>query len=119
MDTNEFMKQMANQPKISGTERNKIIENSLESANPKIKCVIVMEELAELQQEISKQLRGCGNDFHLIEEMADVYICLEYLTRIFAFTDKAIQTAIDVKLSRERERIIYKNSGRGIYFYED
>lgn len=105
MDTNEFMKRMANQPIISVDKRKEIIESSIKNDSPTTKCVIVMEELAELQQEVSKQLRDCGNDFHLIEEMADVYICLEYLTRIFAFTDNAVQTAINVKLQREWERL--------------
>lgn len=41
--------------------------------------VIAMEELAELQQAISKGIRGKLNKDNLTEEIADVYIILEWI----------------------------------------
>ena len=73
--------------------------------------VIAMEEMSELQKEISKCLRGKGNRSDLLQEMADVYICLAYVQAIcaddpeFAFSDKDLDDAIDVKLLRCHERI--------------
>lgn len=61
-----------------------------------------MEEMAELQQQISKQIRGYDDRYGLLEEMADVYISLKLLESIFNVTPEEMQKAIDVKLARER-----------------
>lgn len=104
MDIKEFKKRMASHPVLSEQERKAIIEQSLENDSERMKCIIAIEELAELQQEVSKQLRHCGDNFHFVEKIADVYICLRYLIDIFCFSNGAIQTAINVKLLREQER---------------
>lgn len=41
--------------------------------------LIVIEELSELQKEIVKHFRGKGDLWSLVDEMADVYICLKNL----------------------------------------
>ncbi len=64
-----------------------------------------MEEFAELQQQISKQIRGYGDRLGLLEEMADAYICLSFLESIFDVSPDDLQKAIDVKLQRERENL--------------
>ena len=61
-----------------------------------------MEEMAELQQQISKQIRGYDDRYGLLEEMADVYISLKLLESIFNVTPEEMQKAINVKLARER-----------------
>lgn len=61
-----------------------------------------MEEFAELQQQISKQIRGYEDRVGLLEEMSDAYICLEFLKSIFDITESDVKRAIDVKLLRER-----------------
>nr|DAP25225.1 MAG TPA: NTP-PPase-like protein [Caudoviricetes sp.] len=58
--------------------------------------------MAELQQQISKQIRGYDDRYGLLEEMADVYISLKLLESIFNVTPEEMQKAIDVKLARER-----------------
>ena len=63
-----------------------------------------MEEFAELQQQVSKQIRGYGDKLGLLEEIADAYICLSFLESIFDVKPEDLQKAIDVKLQRE-ERI--------------
>ena len=39
-----------------------------------------------------------------MEEMADAYICLEFLKSIFNITPEELQKAMDVKLQRERNK---------------
>ena len=65
---------------------------------------IIKEEFAELTQAISKQIRGYDNRIGLLEEMADAYICLEFLKSIFNITPEELQKAMDVKLQRERNK---------------
>lgn len=89
---------------LSDKERRRIIRRSVESQPWKLKCTIAMEEFAELTQAISKQIRGYDNRIGLLEEMADAYICLEFLKSIFNITPEELQKAMDVKLQRERNK---------------
>lgn len=63
-----------------------------------------MEEFAELQQQVSKQIRGYDDRIGLLEEMADAYIVLEFLKSIFNISEEDMQKAVDVKLERERRK---------------
>lgn len=64
---------------------------------------------AELQQQISKQIRGYGDRIGLLEEMADAYICLRFLESIFDIEADDLQKAIDVKLDQERGNLNGRN----------
>jgi hypothetical protein len=66
--------------------------------------VVALEELAELQKEITKQLRGEGNLDHLSEEMADVQIMLDQLEIMFANRGD-VATWQNVKAARLAQRI--------------
>ena len=59
----------------------------------------------KLIQAISKEKRGKHDKQHLIEEMADVYICLEMLMEIYNISSKEIESMIERKQQREIERI--------------
>lgn len=48
--------------------------------------------------------RGYDNRIGLLEEMADAYICLEFLKSIFDITPEELQKAMDIKLQRERNK---------------
>lgn len=50
----------------------------------------------------SKEIRGYHDQYGLLEEMADAYICLNFLESIFNISPEEIQKAIDVKLYREK-----------------
>lgn len=67
--------------------------------------IICMEELAELGQQTSKQLRGIGDKFNLLEEMADVFLGLEYLKDICGISQLELHKAINVKLDRVERNI--------------
>lgn len=80
MDRNRFIQCMKSNIELSDKERRRIIRRSVESQPWKLKCTIAMEE------------------------MADAYICLEFLKSIFNITPEELQKAMDVKLQRERNK---------------
>ena len=62
--------------------------------------IISMEEMAECQQAISKQLRGKGNDLNLSEEIADVIFSCFVLTKIYNIDIDDIKKIINIKMNR-------------------
>lgn len=66
--------------------------------------LICLEELSELQKEITKHLRGKGNTRDIVEEMADVYICLKTLQAGMYISDREINEAITEKTDRYLRR---------------
>ena len=100
MNRNRFIQCMKSNIELSDKERRR----SVEGQPWKLKCTIAMEEFAELTQAISKQIRGYDNRIGLLEEMADAYICLEFLKSIFDITPEELQKAMDIKLQRERNK---------------
>ncbi len=77
--------------------------------------LVAMEELSELQKAVSKLVRypeertkpfdfkGLRNN--LIEEMADVLICMDQLKEYYNITHAEIQINIDSKQARQRRRL--------------
>ena len=77
---------------------------------PKMQCIIAMEECAELIQAISKLQRfivkrGSKKWDNIVEEIADVLICIEQLKLMYCITDKDIQGFIDFKVERQVKRM--------------
>lgn len=72
---------------------------------------ICMEECAELIKEISKYKRATSHGEQieyrggLVEEMADVLICLDMLMLIFDITPDEVDRDVRVKMRRNLERI--------------
>lgn len=54
--------------------------------------IVAIEELAELQKELTKWLRGKGDISHIAEEITDVRIMTEQLEFIFACKNEIINT---------------------------
>lgn len=81
----------------------------------KMQSLVAMEELAELQKAISKLVRNPeektkplefkGLRHNLIEEMADVIICMDQLKEYYNITHAEIQINIDSKQARQRRRL--------------
>lgn len=67
--------------------------------------IVVMEELAELSQAISKVLRGEEDRDNLIEELADVSICIEVVKDICNISQDLLDRAISVKADRIRKKL--------------
>lgn len=103
MNRSRFIQGLKSDIQLSEKERKRIIRNSIKKYPWKLKCTVAMEEFAELQQQVSKQIRGYGDKLGLLEEIADAYICLSFLESIFDVKPDDLQKAIDVKLQRERE----------------
>lgn len=68
-------------------------------------CIIAIEELSELQKEITKGLRYPGSDpEHLIEEIADVLISIGIIQSIFGITDDQITDELLRKMQKNLAR---------------
>lgn len=67
--------------------------------------LVAIEEMSELIKEIVKHLRGKGDKEHIAEELADVYVVLEYIKKIFGVSTKEIEERGLNKLYREESRI--------------
>ena len=86
-----------------------VIENALDKWGSMSELVVTIEELSELQKEVTKQIRNEGKMENLVEEMADVYIVMEYLKLIFAINDEDIKTEIAFKIGRLMSRLGEEN----------
>lgn len=84
--------------------KNKVIE-MLEHGSFPMNNMICVEELAELQKEVSKMFRCKGNKQNLLEEMADVSIVLEMLKIMYEVNDLELEAMTVKKMARNIERI--------------
>ena len=85
-----------------------IVSKSIKHYGEGIQSVVCMEELSELSQAISKEIRGIGDRSNLVEEIADVTICLEILKQIFAVTNVELEEWVKFKQERNLKRIKYE-----------
>ena len=74
--------------------------------------MVHMEECAELIQAVSKMRRVTyygGDDTaardNLVEEIADVLICVKQMQEIYGIADRDIQQMVDVKCRRQEARL--------------
>ena len=78
----------------------RIIDKSIKHYGEEIQSTVCMEECAELIQVISKAKRGKINQNNMIEEIADVLICIEMLKQIYNITDPQIEDWAEWKQKR-------------------
>lgn len=114
MDKNKFVKQFATEKPIVDNEWALRVINDGINANSKDtnprghrNLIIVMEELAELQQAISKELRDKGDSVNLLEELADVQICIHFVQDICNISDEDLNKAMNIKLKR-LEKVLHE-----------
>lgn len=69
-----------------------------------MQMIVAMEEMAELQKEISKYIRETGSIAHIAEEIADVSIMLEQMVLVFD-CQKRVQTEREYKVQRLERRL--------------
>lgn len=81
-----------------------ILENELTTFGAEAQILMVMEEMAELQKELCKNLRGKDNVANIAEEIADVQIMLEQMTLLYD-CEHAVQANREYKLMRLESRI--------------
>lgn len=91
---------------ITGIKINKgVITESILHYGKNNQSTVCMEECAELIQAISKAKRGKINRDNMIEEIADVLICIEMLKQMYMISDEKINKWIEKKQAREAERM--------------
>lgn len=100
------------------TINQEIIGRAIKKYGKNMQQNVAMEECAELIQTISKKIRENENTAitkkvfnrkHLIEEMADVLICIETLKQIHKVTTEELQSEINRKQERQKRRIETKD----------
>lgn len=90
----------------TGIKINKgIIAESILHYGKNNQSTVCMEECAELIQAISKAKRGKIDRDNMIEEIADVLICIEMLKQMYMISDEKINKWIGRKQEREAERM--------------
>lgn len=78
--------------------------------------IVTMEELAELQQAISKYLRDKPDFDNIHEEVADVLLCLDKLIHHLDLSPDYIREWLRYKLERNKKRgDNYEFTGTYIY----
>lgn len=114
MDLEKFSSKLYKAPiSVDKIRLNDILDLSMDKLDEKglfkgyMNAIIVMEELAELAQAISKQLREKNNKYtdNLLEELADVCICTEYIKKIFNINDIILNKAINVKVKELEKKL--------------
>lgn len=67
--------------------------------------MMLLEEMAELQKEICKDMRGMPNPEAIIAEVADVLIMLEQIQMMYRISETKLHTVTNEKLHRQLRRI--------------
>lgn len=79
-------------------------KNNYMQDNKMYQLVVVIEEMAELTQELTKMLRGRDNRTGVVEELADVQLCVWVTMKMLGITDKELNQAIQVKSDRQKNK---------------
>lgn len=81
------------------------ILQSIDAFGKQHQSIVCIEEPSELIKAITKLLRKpSGETTNLTEEMADVYICLIMLQKMYNIEDEDIQQWLDYKTNRQKGR---------------
>lgn len=67
--------------------------------------MMLLEEMAELQKEICKDMRGMPNPEAIIAEVADVLIMLEQIQMMYHISETELHAVTNEKLHRQLRRI--------------
>lgn len=89
-------------------EQLKVLDNSLMQNGVNQQLMVCMEEPAELIQAISKVERypdEVDRIENVVEEIADVLICIEYLKMIYNINQSEVDEMISQKINRIKERM--------------
>lgn len=70
--------------------------------------IVAVEELSELQKELTKDLRGIGNRENIVEELTDVLIMLDQIRHIHNISDSEIKRLREYKAKRLAKKMRLK-----------
>ena len=108
MNKEEFIKAFDDQSEqhITPSDWKTIMDASLKRDGDTKKLQIAQEELAELIQAISKYMRNIPDaNMMVLEELADVYIVMNYIVKACNFNNEDLFSAFDIKIEREKKRL--------------
>lgn len=111
MDREEFKKKMENHTAMTDDMMSNIQALHLKNTKKSEIYIVAMEELSELQKEISKELRGQGDRDGILEELADVMIVCGNIMNLQKITDAELRAATAVKLDRILSKLVEKENG--------
>lgn len=86
------------------------LKKIIDKSTPQIQKVIAIEELSELQKEITKDLRGEGSKEHIGEEIADCLIMINQLINMYDIDKISLEVIIDEKIERTMKRLGIKEN---------
>ena len=84
---------------------NGVIRAVIDRNGHKMQTVIAIEEMSELTKELTKSIRGEDRHEEILEETADVMICIRQIQEMYNLKDEELQNMINRKLDRLRERL--------------
>ena len=90
-------------PKITFDDKVKLLLNSKSNTENK---AIIIEELSELQKEVTKDIRKKFNRDNFLEEMADVVIVLHMAKEIYNISESELDKVINKKMERNLSRLL-------------
>lgn len=85
-------------------DKNKVYKQALGKWGKIPQVIMLFEEMAELQKELSKNLRGKENRVEIAEEIADVEIMLGQMKLLFNI-EEGVERHKQLKLQRLEERL--------------
>lgn len=108
MELNEF-KEKFNSISLTDEKLQDYIDYVAENVNENYTIsqhvIICIEGCSELQQTLTKLIRGKTEDkMHILEEMADVILAIKYLQNKLNISDEELNKAICVKAKRNYDR---------------
>ena len=108
METKDFKKKfMKASPDIDRSLTfNRIVRRDIKRLGETMCNIIAMEELSELSKEISKELRGKGDNTNILEELADVQLGIYYVQEICKINNEDLHKAMNVKMKRLEDVLI-------------
>ena len=111
MDRNEIKKKLKYAKPVNNKTFEEAVDTTIEYSKTSTvneEVIIAIEELAELQKELTKYIRGEKDNIGIEEEIADVYIILGVIKKLLGLSQEDIDKIISVKISRH----IIKNASR-------
>jgi len=87
------------------SEEIEIMRAAIRKNGKAMQTVVAIEELSELQKELTKYIRGKGNKEALTEEVADALIMITQIQLMYHICDEDVRKVMDFKLNRLKERM--------------
>ena len=87
------------------SEEIEIMRSAIRKNGKAMQTVVAIEEMSELQKELSKFIRGKGNRDNLIEEVADVLVMITQIQIMYYIPDDEVKRIMHLKLNRLKERM--------------